>query len=281
MEHEMNCEDIEKYTRYLFLEEHSARTIDKYAHDLKSFYTALSTPKIVQKEQVLSWKTSLQSSGYAISTINSMLAAVNGFFRFMSWDECCVKPLKQQRKIFRDKSRELSVDEYKRLLHAAKQKNQQRLMLVMETLCATGIRVSELQYISVEAVYCGKAVVNCKKKSRTVFLPSKLCRKLSSYCRVMGIERGTVFVSRSGRPLNRSNIWNDMKKLCHAACVEANKVFPHNLRHLFARVFYGLDKDIAKLADVLGHSSIETTRIYIMESGAEHEKMISRMGLVT
>lgn len=278
--HHFTIQDIHRYAQYLYNEEHSTRTIDKYSHDVLSFYQSLSDEKCISKDDVLKWKGDLVQNGYAIATINSMLAAVNGFCCFMGWEECRVKPLKQQRKIFRDKSLELSREEYISLLNTAKQKNKHRLMLVMETICSTGIRVSELQYITVEAAKCGRATVNCKNKMRVIILPGKLCQKLLSYCHKMRITKGTVFLSKNGRPLNRSNIWADMKKLCAAAGVDRKKVFPHNLRHLFARMFYRAEKDIAKLADVLGHSSVETTRIYIMESGAEHEKLLSRLHLI-
>lgn len=278
--HYLTVNDIRQYAQYLFTEEHSARTIEKYSHDVQTFYRELPDEKTVSKEMVLKWKNDLIQSGYAIATINSMLAAVNGLCRFMGWGECQVKPLKQQRQIFRDESLELTRAEYLSLLVAAKQKNKHRLMLVMETICSTGIRVSELQYITVEAAKCKQAIVNCKNKSRVIILPGKLCQKLLSYCRRERVTGGTIFLSRNGRPLNRSNIWADMKKLCDVAGVSRKKVFPHNLRHLFARMFYNIDKDIVKLADVLGHSSINTTRIYIMESGAEHEKMISRLRLI-
>ena len=259
---------LKEYVQDLYMEEHTKRTIEKYRRDVQVFLNALPCGQEISKKRVIAWKTELQQNGYAVATINSMLAAVNGFLRFT------------KREIFRDKEKELSQDEYRSLLKAAKQKNQHRLMLVMETICATGIRVSELEYITVEAAQKGKAVVNCKNKSRVIIIPEKLCRKLLAYSAKKMVRQGTVFLSRNGKPLNRSNIWSDMKKLCERAGVDRTKVFPHNLRHLFARVFYRFEKDIAKLADVLGHSSIETTRIYIMESGMEHARMIEKMGLI-
>lgn len=278
--HYLTEEMILAYQTHLFQNERSDRTIEKYIHDVTVFYQQQEKGKTVTKESVICWKSLLQKKGYAVATINSMLAAVNGLCRFLGWDECCVTPLKQQKKIFRDKERELSREEYMHLLKAAKKKNQHRLMLVMETICSTGIRVSELQFITREAVDEGYAVVRCKNKSRPVILPEELCHKLKKYCQKKGIEQGSVFLSKHGKPLNRSNIWAAMKKLCGEAGVEPKKVFPHNLRHLFARLFYKLEKDIAKLADVLGHASIETTRIYIMESGLEHAKMLSRLHLI-
>ena len=268
---------LHQYRNYLFETEHSERTIEKYMHDVSVFYKRLSDSNNITKEQIIQWKNSLLQEGLAVSTINSMLAAVNGLTRFLGWADLYVKPLKQQRKIFRDKEKELSREEYIRLLRAAKQKNQHRLMLVMETICATGIRVSELRHITLEAVKNGRAVVRCKGKCRVIIIPAQLSSKLKAYCRKHNITGGCVFLSRNGRPLNRCNIWADMKRLCETAGVQREKVFPHNLRHLFARLFYQLEKDIAKLADILGHSSVETTRIYIMESGQEHERMLSRL----
>lgn len=278
--HYLTTEMIADYQEYLFQNERSERTIDKYIHDVTVFYHQLGNDKGIVKETLIKWKDILQIKNYAVATINSMLAAVNGLCRFLGWEECCVNPLKQHRRIFRDRARELSRGEYVRLLKTAKQKKQHRLMLVMETICSTGIRVSELQYITRQAVDNECAVVRCKGKSRTILISGELCVKLRAYCQKHGIEAGPIFLSKYGKPLNRSNIWADMKKLCKDARVEPQKVFPHNLRHLFARLFYQMEKDIAKLADVLGHANIETTRIYIMESGVEHVRMISRLHLV-
>ena len=226
------------------------------------------------------WKDFLLQSGYAVATINSMLTAVNGFFRFMGWEECRVRPLRRQRRIFCDEKKELTKEEYFCLLSAAEERGNQRLYCILQTIAATGIRISELPFITAEALKAGRAEVNCKGKLRVIFLTKKLCRTLRQYCRQQGILSGSVFVTKSGRPVNRSNIWAEMKKLCESAGVAAEKVFPHNLRHLFARTFYRMEKDIAKLADLLGHTSIETTRIYLMESGREHERQIGRLGLV-
>ena len=279
-EHRLTAKNLEKYREYLFMEEHSKRTIEKYCHDVQEFYKPLPKGKLVSKERVLSWKEKLRKSGYAVATINSMLVAVNGLCRFLGWTECCVKLLRQQRRIFRDKLLELTRKEYLRLLQAAKKKGRYRLMLVMETLCATGIRISELRYVTVEAAREGRAVVSCKNKSRVIILPAKLCKKLLQYCDQRNIRSGTIFLSRGGNPLDRSNIWSEMKKLCGEAAVDPRKVYPHNFRHLFARAFYSAGHDLAKLADILGHSSIETTRIYIMESGAEHERLVSALGFI-
>ena len=278
--HSISSDILKQYRNYLFESEYSERTIEKYMHDINVFLKQMPDSKNVTKEQIIQWKTSMLHEGLAVSTINSMLAAVNGLTRFLSWTDLYVKPLKQQRKIFRDKRKELSHEEYIRLLKTAKKKNQHRLLLVMETICATGIRVSELQHITIEAVGTGRAVVQSKGKCRVIIIPSQLSSKLRTYCRKHNITSGCIFLSRNGRPLNRSNIWADMKKLCEIAGVQREKVFPHDLRHLFARLFYQLEKDIAKLADILGHSSVETTRIYIMESGQEHERMLSKLKLV-
>ena len=236
--------------------------------------------KEVSKEILTGWKQSLQNDRYAVSTINAKIVAVNSLMTFLGWQECRVKALKQQKRIFSDQSKELSKEEYLRLVKTAKSNGKERLMLVIETICATGIRVSELKYITVEAVKKGCAEVDCKNKHRLIFFPHKLRKLLLEYSKKQKIGSGTVFVTKNGRPLNRSNIWHDMKGLCKAANVDTKKVFPHNLRHLFARTFYALEKDIAKLADLLGHASIETTRIYIMESGETHRRRLEQMRLI-
>ena len=232
------------------------------------------------KDDVTAWKDFLVKSGYAAATINSMLTAVNTFLRFMGWEECRVRPLKRQRNIFSDEKKELTKAEYIRLLSAAKKKKNPRLYFILQTIASTGIRVSELPFITAESLKTGRSEVDCKGKRRVIILTKKLCRMLRRYCSLNSIDQGPVFVTKSGQPVNRSNLWSEMKQLCEAANVSAKKVFPHNLRHLFARTFYRVEKDIAKLADLLGHTSIETTRIYLMESGAEHEKRVARLGLV-
>lgn len=228
---------------------------------------------------MIGWKEAL-SADHAPATVNSMLVAVNGFLRFMGWHALTVRLLKIQRPLFREEQRELSKAEYARLVDAAQRAGDERLALILQTICATGIRVSELRFISAEAVCSGRAEVCNKGKRRTVFLPDRLRRLLKAYLKKQKITAGAVFVTRTGRPLDRSNIWRAMKALCKSAGVEPSKVFPHNLRHLFARAYYALEKDLARLADILGHSSINTTRIYTMESGAVHARQISRVGLV-
>ena len=274
---------MDLYESWLRQEERSAGTIEKYLRDLKAFFRFLpekNLPKEAAKESLTAWKEYLIRSGYAVVTVNSMLTAVNGFFRFIGWEECRVRPLKMQKRIFSDENKELTKAEYLCLLKTAEEEGNQRLYYILQTIAATGIRISELPFVTVESLSSGRSEVRCKGKLRVILITKKLCRALQRYCRNRGIKSGPVFITRSGRPVDRSNIWSEMKRLCKAAGVDAKKVFPHNLRHLFARTFYRMEKDIAKLADLLGHASIDTTRIYIMESGREHERQIERMGLV-
>lgn len=278
--HRMTPGMIEKYREHLVLEEKSRLTIEKYLHDVQNFYNFLPTRgKWVSKEVTLRYKEQLTKL-YAVKSVNSMLTALNQFLRFEEWNDCRVKLLKVQRQVFCDQNKELTRQEYLRLLSAARGKQNQRLYLFIETICSTGIRVSELQFITVQAINTGKADVFCKGKGRTILLPKNLRRVLVRYVKSRKIKSGMIFVTRSGKPLDRSNIWSDMKKLCTDAGVAPSKGFPHNLRHLFARTFYNLEKDITRLADILGHSSVDTTRIYIVSSGLEHERQISSLGLV-
>ena len=226
----------------------------------------------------MGWKKQLLQDGYAVRSINSMLASVNSLLVFLGWHECKVKNIRTQRQTYCAEERELTKAEYLRLLAASK-KNKQ-LNLVLQTICGTGIRVSELQFFTVEAVRCGEITVSCKSKTRTILVPGKLKNILLNYAKRCDITSGAIFVGKNGKPLDRSSIWRQMKQLCKAAGVQESKVFPHNLRKLFARTFYGIEKDIAKLADILGHSSINTTRIYIMTTGQEHRRKIERLGLV-
>lgn len=274
----MESSALIEFTEYLKNEERSRNTIEKYLRDLKAFFMWLSDRELC-KETVLSWKAHLSAS-YAPTSTNSMLAALNRFLEFSGKPEYKVKPLKIQREIFARPEKELTRQEYTRLVKAAQEKQNERLALLLQTICGTGIRVSELQFITLEAVQTGRAIVDCKGKNRTVFLPKELCRSLKRYCRQQGIDGGMVFRSKRGGPLNRSNIWRSMKGLCKRAGVEQSKVFPHNLRHLFARTYYSIEKDLSRLADLLGHTNISTTRIYTMESGRKHIKQLERMGLV-
>ena len=275
----MTLEQIENYGKMLRLEERCEATAQKYVGAATAFFDFLPEGKAVTRELALAWKAEISAKN-AASTVNVMLSAVNRFFAFMEWDDIRMKRLKTQRRIFRDRDRELTKAEYLRLLDAARRRGNPRLYYLTQTLAATGVRVSELPFITVEALREGSAVVDCKGKRREILIPKNLRGKLLAYCKDMGIASGSVFVTRSGKPLNRSNIWRELQSLCDAAHVDRRKVFPHNLRHLFAVTFYRAEKDIAKLADLLGHASINTTRIYIMESGAEHERQIERLGLV-
>ena len=269
---------LRRYVLHLREEERADSTIEKYVRDLEALGRHLAG-RPVTKAALIGWKEEL-AQRHAPATVNSMIAAVNGFLRFMGWRECAVKLLNIQKSLFCDESRELTRSEYARLVRAAEQDGNQRLALVLQTICATGIRVSELRFITVEAVQTGRAEIVNKGKRRTVFLPDKLRRLLQKYLRGQKKTAGAVFTTRTGKPLDRSNIWRDMKRLCESAGVEPGKVFPHNLRHLFARTYYTLEKDLSRLADILGHSSINTTRIYTVESGSVHLQQMERMALV-
>lgn len=271
-------EQIAGYAAYLREQERAENTVRKYIRDLTALWEWLDG-RPPEKALLIAWKEHL-TAVYTASSVNSMLAAVNGFLRFMGWQQMTVRPLKIQKNLFCDEDRELTKGEYRRLVEAASQEGNERLALVIQTLCATGIRVSELRYITAETVRLGRAEIANKGKRRTVFLPGRLCGLLKGYLRKTRRASGAVFVTRTGRPLDRSNIWRDMKRLCESAGVEPGKVFPHNLRHLFARTFYAIEKDISRLADILGHSDIDTTRIYTMESGKIHAMQVERMGLV-
>ena len=270
---------IESYRRWLIGMERSRGTISQYLRDIQSLYLFLPEGQELSREQVQLWKASLAEKGLAPSTINAALTAVNGFFRFMHWEELTVRLLRRQKQLFRDNERELTRKEYMRLVQTAARQGKNRLSLIMQSICATGIRISELRFLTVEALHTGRAMVDCKGKNRVVLIPNELKRMLMRYVKEKGILSGPVFVTKKGRPVDRSNVWHEMKKLCQQAGVNAKKVFPHNLRHLFAVTFYRQQKDLAKLADILGHSSIETTRIYAMESGAEHQRMINALHL--
>ena len=278
MDNIITTERIDAYCLSLLADERSAGTLEKYRRDLTAFSRWLDG-RTVTKETAADWKTHLLNSGYAPRTINSMLAALNSFFRFMDW-HIKVRFLKIQRQLFRETSRELRRSEYDRLLAAAREDGQERLALLMETLCATGIRISELQYITLEAVRRGRADISLKGKIRTILIPRKLAKKLLAYARAAGIRGGEIFRTRTGRGLSRRQVWYELKRLCRAAGVAPSRVFPHNFRHLFAQTFYRATRDIAKLADVLGHSSIETTRIYLVTTGEEHQRQLDRLGLV-
>lgn len=270
---------INKFMRYLVSEEKSKNTIEKYVRDITAFMLFLSGSPVT-KDKVIEYKAKLISENYAVRSINSMLASLNSLFEHLNWHDLKVKSIKLQRQIYCKEEKELTKAEYLRLLNTAKQKKNERLNLLIQTICGTGIRVSELEFITVEAVKCGEAIVTLKGKTRTVFIVKALKQKLLRYAKEHGIKSGAIFITRTGKSMSRTNIWREMKALCKEANVNPDKVFPHNLRHLFARTFYGIEKDIAKLADILGHSSINTTRIYIITTGDEHRKRLENMCLV-
>ncbi|MFR1434633.1 MAG: tyrosine-type recombinase/integrase [Acutalibacteraceae bacterium] len=257
--------EIRRFEQHMIAEEKSAATIEKYLRDIRSFFAYLSDRQLC-KEEMVAYKAYLTGQ-YAPASVNSMLIAMNRFLRFLGLQDCCVRPLKIQRQIFCPEEKELTQAEYQRLVRSA---GDSQLSFVLQTICGTGIRISELQYITLEAVRAGKAVVNCKNKTRVIFIPAPLQKILKQYIKKTGITAGSVFVSQNGKPLDRSSVWRQMKRLCKKANVPPEKVYPHNLRHLFARIFYGIKKDIVRLADILGHSSINTTRIYTLETGTRH-----------
>ena len=269
---------IADFENYLRSDEKSDNTIEKYLRDVRLF-SVFAKAREISKTVVMEFKTSLLEN-YGVTSANSMIAAVNTFMRFMGWVDCCIKQFKVQKKAFCSEEKELTKAEYFRLVNTAKQKGNERLNLILQTICGTGIRVSELQFITVEAVRKGEAIVSCKNKTRTVFIVRGLQKKLLNYTKTKGIATGCIFITKSGKPMSRCNIWREMKTLCEQAEVSSDKVFPHNLRHLFARTFYGIEKDIAKLADILGHSNINTTRIYIITTGAEHKRKMENMRLI-
>ena len=280
MEHRiMTREALEAFARALLEQERSSGTIEKYFRDVRAFTVWLGGAEVT-RERAAAWRDSLLERGYAPVTVNSMVAAVNQFFTFLGWEDCKVKALKLQRKLFRDDRRELTREEYERLLAAAHGLGRERLALLLETICSTGIRVSELRFITAETLASGRTEIRLKGKSRVVLLPRELAQRLRQYAQARGIRSGPLFRTRTGMPLDRSNIWREMKTLCREAGVAPEKVFPHNLRHLFARSFYEQEKDLAHLADILGHSSIETTRIYVAVSTQVHEQMLQRMRLI-
>ena len=269
---------IEKYLNHLMEEEKSVATLKKYRHDLNELHNYLQG-MLLTKSILIEWKKYLIEK-YAPSTVNSMLIAVNGYLRFFSWHDLSMKLLKIQKPLFSDENKELTREEYARLVMTASKRSNARLSLILQAICATGIRVSELKFITIEAVQTGRTEISNKGKRRVIFLPQQLRKLLRKYAQKHGKNSGPVFTTRTGKPLDRSNIWRDMKALCTEAKVAPEKVFPHNLRHLFARTFYSLEHDLSRLADILGHSSIVTTRIYTAESGTVHARQMGRLGLV-
>ena len=276
----LTAERIAAYGRYLKQEERTLATLEKYLRDVRAFALWLDGEAIT-KEAVTGWKERLLVERRAPSTVNTALSALNGLFRFLGWEGCRARFVKVQRRLFRDPARELTRPDYERLIATARELGKERLALVMETICATGVRVSELRYLTVEAVQRGRAEISLKGKVRVILIPTKLARKLLKYAKKNKTASGEIFLTGNGKSLSRRQIWTEMKRLCKYADVEPSRVFPHNLRHLFATAYYRAYKDIAKLADVLGHSSIETTRIYLLTSGAEHQRQLDRLGLVS
>lgn len=270
---------IEKFKQYLIEEEKANATLEKYMRDITAFFVWLAGGKL-DKLKVLGYKEYLINANYAPASVNSVLSSLNSFFEFNEWHGLKVKMLKIQKQIFAERNKELTKAEYERLLDAAKQKKNERLYYLMQTICASGIRVSELSAITIEAVKARRANINCKGKMRVVILPKELCKMLTEYARGQKITSGPVFITKTGKPLDRSTIWKMMKALCESAGVDREKVFPHNLRHLFARTYYSIQKDIVRLADILGHSSVNTTRIYTMETCDVHRRQIQRLGLL-
>ena len=271
---------METFRGWLLESERSPATVEKYLRDLRAFLRWLGG-KPVAKESVMAWRADLLESGHTPVTVNGMLASLHAFFQFAGWPECRVRYLRIQRRMFRDSSRELTREEYLRLVAAARNQGRERLALLLETMAATGIRVSEVRYITKEAAQRGRSVIQAKGKLRTILLPEKLCRKLLKYAKKKKIASGKIFLTRSGGALSRKQIWAEMKSLCRQAGVKPSRVFPHNLRHLFATAFYRVCKDIVRLADVLGHSSIETTRIYLLTTGAEHARWLECLHMVS
>ena len=270
---------IREFERHLANDEKASATIEKYVRDVRTFFL-FSEERSLTKEMVIQYKEFLRCN-YAISSVNSMLAALNSFFHVVDWADLCVKPFRVQKQVYCSEEKELSKEEYVRLVCTANRKGKERLALILQTLCSAGLRVSELQFITLESVKRGEIIVQCKGKQRTVFLVSEMRKRLLRYAKKKKINAGAIFVTKSGKPVDRSNVWREMKALCEESDVMPEKVFPHNLRHLFARIFYEIEKDIAKLADVLGHSNINTTRIYTITTGAEHRRHMERMKLVT
>lgn len=278
MERIINMEKLEAFKVNMYLNEKSQNTINKYMHDIKLFCSYVENKEIC-KGLMIKFKEHLITK-YTVASANSMIAAINSFLRYLGWLDCCIKQFKVQRKVYCSDEKELTKEEYVKLVTTAKKKGNERLNLLLQTICGTGIRVSELKYITVESVKKGEAEVSCKGKVRVIFIVKELKKKLLSYAAKQGIKSGEIFITKNGKSINRSNIWREMKNLCLEANVNPDKVFPHNLRHLFARTFYRIEKDIAKLADILGHSSIDTTRIYIITTRTEHKKKMENMRLI-
>lgn len=279
MGYKMDSALVDDFRRKLQQEERSRVTIEKYMRDICAFWKWAGKDTNIDKETVIAYKEELMQK-YAVASVNSMLAALNSFFKDAGWYDCIVRAVRVQKEAFRARERELTKEEYSRLLRAAKKKNNNRLFHIMQTIGSTGIRISELEFITVESLCTRRARVHLKGKTRTVILATELCRQLKQYARERQIERGSIFVTKTGKPVDRSNILHEMKALCESAGVGREKVFPHNLRHLFACTYYQMEKDLSHLADLLGHSSVNTTRIYTLVSSEEQTRQIERLGLI-
>lgn len=278
MKKNMLTDYLRQYSQWLYESEKSHQTIKKYVHHLDSFFCFLGKKKLC-KMQVLAWKEFLKKK-QAPTSVNNALAALNGFFKFIGRKELLVHYIRIKKNVFCPAERELKREEYERLIKAAFKKKNERLAMILQTIGSTGIRISELKYITVEALLEGKVDVECKGRIRTVFFSGKLRRVLQAYIKKKHITSGMIFVTRNGKSVDRSNIWREMKNLGCVADVQKEKIFPHNLRHLFARCYYSQQKDLSRLADILGHSNINTTKVYTMESGETHLKQIEEMNLV-
>ena len=277
--HQITEEKVAQFAQMLLKEERSPGTIENYLRHIRAFAQWLNGQEVTL-EAVTTWKGNLLDKEYSPGSINAMLLALNRFFKFMGWNDCKVKSLRIQRQMFRETTKELTRKEYVQLLSTAQAQGKNRLVLLMEAICCTGIRVSEVQYLTVESVREGKAVISLKGKIRTILIPSKLRKKLLQFAQKQKTISGAIFRTRNGTPISRKQIWAEMKALCKKAGVAASKVFSHNLRHLFARTFYSSCKNVVMLADVLGHSSVETTRIYLISTGIEHEQQLEHLGLI-
>lgn len=277
--HTIQPEDLRRFSCHLRELEYAPGSMEKYLRDLSAFEQWLAGSPVTQ-ESLVAWKERLRARGCCPATINAKLSALNRFFAFQGWTGLRARYYRVQRRFFRSGERELTREDYTKLLSEAEKLGKTRLALLMETICATGIRVSEVRYITLEALRAGRAEISLKGKVRTILIPGKLCRKLERYAKKQGITAGEIFLTRRGKGLSRRQIWAEMKALCARAGVAASKVFPHNLRHLFARTFYRACRDVVQLADVLGHSSIETTRIYLISTGASHTRHLERLGLI-
>ena len=277
--HTIQPEDLRRFSCHLRELEYAPGSMEKYLRDLSAFEQWLAGNPVTQ-ESLVAWKERLRARGCCPATINAKLSALNRFFAFQGWTGLRARYYRVQRRFFRSGERELTREDYTKLLSEAEKLGKTRLALLMETICATGIRVSEVRYITLEALRAGRAEISLKGKVRTILIPGKLCRKLERYAKKQGITAGEIFLTRRGKGLSRRQIWAEMKALCARAGVAASKVFPHNLRHLFARTFYRVCRDVVQLADVLGHSSIETTRIYLISTGVSHTRHLERLGLI-